>query len=89
MAGCHVRFIYKPNAFLIILEPILRFWLQNHQNSPGLIRYFDQLFWTLQNVVLPTVFDVLQSHETPPTFTEKPNAFLIHFGSILQKGPQK
>ena len=52
MAECHVRFIYKPNAFLIILESILRFWLQNHQNSTGFIRYVDQLFWMLQNVVL-------------------------------------
>ncbi len=40
MVECRVRFIYKPNAFLIILEVILRFGLQNHQSSTGFIRYF-------------------------------------------------
>ena len=40
-AGCHVSFIYKPNAFLIILEPLLRFGLKNYQISSGFIRYFD------------------------------------------------
>ena len=31
MVKRHVRFIYKPNAFLIILEAVLRFWLENDQ----------------------------------------------------------
>ena len=56
MAECHVVYSEKPNAFLIILEAILRFGLQNDQISTGFIRYFDQLFWLLQNVVLLTVF---------------------------------
>ena len=41
------------------------------------------------NTVSLTVFDVLQSRKTHSTFTEKPNAFLILFGSVLQKGLQK
>ena len=41
MAKCHVRFIYKPNAFLIILEAISRFWLDFHQFETGFIRFFD------------------------------------------------
>ena len=38
MAKCHVVYSEKPNAFLIILEAILRFGLQNDQNSSGFIR---------------------------------------------------
>ena len=56
MVECHVRLIYKPNAFLIIFGAILRFCLQNHQNSTGFIRYFHQLFRMLENVVLLMVF---------------------------------
>ncbi len=56
MVECRVRFIYKPNAFLIILEVILRFGLENHQETTGFIRYFHQLFRKPQNVVLLTVF---------------------------------
>ena len=44
MAECHVEFIYKRNAFLIISDAILRFGLPNDWNSTGFIRYFDQLF---------------------------------------------
>ena len=51
--------------------------------------YFDQLFRMLQNVVLLTVFDVLQGRETASSFTEKPNAFLILSSTIKQKGHQK
>ena len=39
----------------------------------------------LQNVVLLTFFVVLQSRKTTSTFTEKPNAFLMLSGAILQK----
>ena len=56
LARCHVSFIYKPHAFLIILEPNLRFGLGNHQNSSGFIRYFDQLFLMLQNTLGPMLF---------------------------------
>jgi len=56
MAETHVVHSEKPNAFLIILEAFLRFGHQNDQNSTGFIRYFDVLFWMLQNVVLLTVF---------------------------------
>ena len=34
-------------------------------------------------------FDLWRSRETPSTFTEKRNAFLILLRAILQKGPQK
>ena len=56
MVKCHVRFIYKRNAFLIILEAILRFGPQINQNSTGFIRYFDQLFSMLQNALGPMLF---------------------------------
>ncbi len=56
MSTRHVRFIYKPNAFLIILEAILRFGPQNDQYSTGFIRYFDQLFSMLQNDLGPMLF---------------------------------
>ncbi len=56
MAECHVVYSEKPNAFLIILEVILRFGLQNDQNSTGFIRYFDQLFSMPQNALGPMLF---------------------------------
>ncbi len=46
----------KPNAFLIILGAILRFRLENDQNSTGFIRYFDQPFWMLRNGLGPMPF---------------------------------
>ncbi len=55
-AECHVVYSEKPNAFLIILEAILRFGLQNDQSSTGFIRYFDQLFSMLQNALGPMLF---------------------------------
>ena len=56
MVGCHVVHSEKPNAFLIILEAILRLGLQNDPNSTGFIRYFDQLFCMLQNGLGPMLF---------------------------------
>ena len=56
MEETHVVHSEKPNAFLIILEVILRFGLENHQETTGFIRYFHQLFRKPQNVVLLTVF---------------------------------
>ena len=56
MAQGHATFTEKPNAFLIIFGAILRFWLQNDQNSTGFIRYFDQLFPMLQNGLGPMLF---------------------------------
>ena len=58
MAECHVGFIYKRNAFSIIFEAILRFWLQKSSFSTGFIRYFHRLFRVLQNVVLLMVSKV-------------------------------
>ena len=46
-----------------------------YQETIAFIRQFYQLFRLLQNVVLLTVFDVLQSRKTPSTFSEKTNAF--------------
>ncbi len=40
MAECHVEFIYKRNAFLIISETIFRFWLKKVSFSTGFIRLF-------------------------------------------------
>ena len=53
MAECHVPFIYKPNAFLILLGAFLRFGHRNPQSSTGFIRYFDQLFGMLQKALGP------------------------------------
>ena len=33
------------------------FWAPNDQNSTGFIRYFEQLFCKLQNIVLLMLFD--------------------------------
>ena len=59
MVECHVEFIYKRNAFLIILETILRFGPQINQNSTGFIRYFYLPFSMLQNVLGPMLFQHL------------------------------
>ncbi len=59
MVGCHVEFIYKRNAFLIILEANLRFGPQNDQNPTGFIRYFYLLFSMLQNALGPMLFQHL------------------------------
>ena len=56
MVICHVVYSENPNAFLIILEAILRFGLQNDKKSTGFIRYFDQLFPRLQNALGPMLF---------------------------------
>ena len=56
MAECHVRFIYKPNAFLIILEAFLRFWLGNHQFETGFIRVLHKQNWLLRNRVFRWVY---------------------------------
>ena len=56
MAGRHVVYSEKPNAFLIISGAILRFGLQNEQNSTGFIRYFDKLFSVLQTALGPMLF---------------------------------
>ena len=55
MAECHVVYSEKPNAFLIILEAILRFGLQNDQISTGFIRS-DRLFSALENALGPMLF---------------------------------
>ena len=41
MAGRHVIHSEKPNAFLIILEVFLRFWLRKSSFSTGSIRVSD------------------------------------------------
>ena len=56
MVKCHVVYSEKPNAFLIILDAILRFGLQNDQSSTGFIRCFDQPFSMLQNALGPTLY---------------------------------
>ena len=81
-------FSEKRNAFFIILEAILRCGLRNDPNSTGFIRYFDQLFPTLENALGPMIFDILRGRETPSTFSEKRNAFLIILEAILRFGLQ-
>ena len=55
MAECRVRFIYKRNAFLIILEAFLRFRLKKSSFSTGFIRFSEDDFPIAQNIVLVTV----------------------------------
>ena len=57
-AECHVRFIYKRNAFLIILEAFLRFRLENHKFDTGFIRVFASRFWLLRNLVFRWSYEV-------------------------------
>ena len=56
MARTYVVYSEKPNAFLIIVEAILRFGLQNDSNSTGFIGYFEQLFRMLQIALGPMLF---------------------------------
>ena len=58
MAKCQVRFIYKRNAFLIILEAFLRFRLENHKIDTGFIRVFATRFWLLRNLVFRWFYEV-------------------------------
>ena len=50
-----MSFIVKNLMLFDHFGAFLRFGHQNDQNSTGFIRYFDALFWMLQNVVLLTV----------------------------------
>ncbi len=88
LARCHVSFIYKPNAFLIILGSILRFGLQNHQNTSVFIRYFDQQIWMLQNALGPMLFWCFAKSLNVINFHWKPNAFWYFLGSFCQNGPK-
>ena len=83
MAKCHVRFIYKRNAFLIILEAILRFWLKKSSFSTGFIRVFATRFWFLRNLVFIgfiRLFDMVECHVE---FIYKRNVLII-FDAILR-----
>ena len=51
MAGGYVEFIYKRNAFLIIFDAILRFWLKKSSFPTGFIRVSATRFWLLRNRV--------------------------------------
>ena len=48
--------------------------------------YFDPPFSMLQNALGPMLFNILRSRETPSTFSEKPNAFLIMLDANLRFG---
>ena len=56
MVKRHVRFIYKPNAFLIILGAFLRFGLQNHQFPTGSIRFCDMAKHHVRFIYKPNAF---------------------------------
>ena len=88
MAECHVIDSEKPNAFLIILEVILRFGLEKHQETTGSIRYFYQLFWMLPNTVLLTVFDVSQSRKTHSFLLENLMLFGTFWGIFAKVAPK-
>ena len=51
MAGYHVRFIYKRNAFWIILDALLRFRPKKYSFPTGFIRVLATRFWFLRNIV--------------------------------------
>ena len=67
MVKCHVRFIYKPNAFLILLGAFSDF---EFLASPG------NSFWT----GFIRLFDMAECHVR---FIYKPNAFLIILEAFL------
>ena len=75
MVKCHVRFIYKRNAFLIILEAFLRLPLGNHQFYTGFIRVFATRFWFLRNLVFRWFYKVFDLAECHVLFIYKRNAF--------------
>ena len=56
MVKCHVRFIYKRNAFLIILEAFLRFGLKKSSFSTGFIRVFDMVKYYVRFIYKPNAF---------------------------------
>ena len=74
MAEWHVGMIYKRNAFLIIFDAILRFWLKKSSYSTGFIRFWALVFsmcvlpiklnvfcefWGAQNAILTTFWPLL------------------------------
>ena len=63
MAECHVKFIYKRNAFLIIFEAILRFWLKKSSFSTGFIRVFATRFCTWGNSKFDRFYKVSRRSE--------------------------
>ena len=68
MVKCHVRFIYKRNAFLIILEAFLRFRLKKSSFSTGFIRVFATRFWLLRNLVFRWFYKAFRHGEMPCAF---------------------
>ena len=84
-----MSFIMKNLMLSDHFEVILRFGLGNHQGTTGFIRYFNQLFRMLQNVVLLKGFDVLQSHEMLSRFTENAMLYNITFSTFWRNGPKK
>ncbi len=60
--------------------------LNTRQVSQGILINFPGCPKTLCNQCW---FDVLRNRKTPPTFTGKPNAFLILFEAFLHKEPPK
>ena len=83
MAQRHVRFIYKPNAFLIILEALLWFWLGNHQFETGFIRVLHKQKWPWGNLVFRWFYKVFRRSENA---LRKPSLGIGAIGSpgILQ-----
>ena len=63
MAEGHVRFIYKRNAFLIILEAFLGFGLKKSSFSTGFIRVFATRFWLLRNIVFRWFYKAFRRFE--------------------------
>ena len=89
MAECHVEFIYKRNAFLIISDAILRFWLKRSSFSTGFIRVSATRFWLLRYRVSLLFYKVSRRWENALRKPSLGNAFPIILGAIFEKGGRK
>ena len=75
IAECRVCFIYKRNAFLIILEAFLRFRLKKSSFSTGFIRVSATRFWLLRNPVFVGFIKLCDMAECHVEFIYKRSAF--------------
>ena len=88
MAECHVKFIYKRNAFLIIFDAILRFWLKKSSFSTGFIRVSATRFWLLRNRVFRWFYKVLRRRGNALRKRCVAAGLLRNFGAISELAPK-
>ena len=77
-----VNALRKPslgNAFLMILEPLFRKWLENDQFEQGFIRGFAMRFCVLENLVFRWFYKVLRRFENAMRKPALGNAFWMKF----------